>query len=342
MKERKKKILEIIIRDYINTAEPVGSRTLSKRYDLKISPATIRNEMADLEDMGYLTQTHTSSGRIPTQKAYRYYVDEVMQIHKLTEIMRRDIHRGYLKNKKEISNTISHTANVLSSLTNYTSVVLAPKITSFNCKHVQIVPLIRNRALLICVTREGIAKNIEMSLSVEITTEQALKISAVLNAFLQNMNFSELNVKFLDHIKELTVEESILIQEILPQLKRALIGDESEVHAEGLSNLFKHPEFNDVEKAKQVIRLVEQKPLLARILQNEDDQQMIKISIGDENDDENLKEFSIITTTYEVGGTPIGAFGIIGPTRMNYSNVTSVLDYLRKELNVNLKKILLE
>lgn len=342
LKERKKKILEVIIKDYINTAEPVGSRTLSKRYNLGISPATIRNEMADLEDLGFLMQPHTSSGRIPTQLAYRYYVDEIMQIQKLAKVVRNDIHNGYLKITRELDNTMNHTAKVLSQLTNYTSVVLSPRVSCFNCKHVQIVPLIKERVLLIVVTYEGMAKNIEMTLSQEIDTTLALKLSNVLNSFLKNISFQEINMELVDQIQELSPDESNLLREILPVLRDTLMEEASDIHSVGLTNLFNYPEFSDVEKIRHLVNVIEEKPLLAGILSNDDTSQVINISIGDENDNENLKEFSIITTTYELEGKTVGAFGVIGPTRMNYDNVSSVLDYIRNELNTNLTKLLMK
>lgn len=343
LKERKKKILEVIIKDYINSAEPVGSRTLSKRYNLGISPATIRNEMADLEDMGFLMQPHTSSGRIPTQKAYRYYVDEIMQVQKLAKVLRNDIHNGYLEVTRELDNTMNHTAKVISQLTNYASVVLSPRITCFNCKYVQLIPLIRERILMVVVTREGLAKNVELSLSKEIDAVQAMKLSNVLNSFLKNISFSEMNLELIDQIQDLSIEEAGLLREIFPVLRKTLLEEESEVRSMGLTNLFNYPEFSDVDKIRHLVNVIEEKPLLADILSDGEDQnQVIRISIGDENDNENLKELSIITATYELNGETVGAFGVIGPTRMNYDNVSSVLDYIRNELNMNLSKLLMK
>lgn len=339
---RKKKILEVIIRDYINTAEPVGSRTLSKRCNLGISPATIRNEMADLEELGFLVQPHTSSGRIPTQQAYRYYVDEIMEIQKLEKMIRTDIHRGFLDHNTELGPTMSHTAQVLSQLTNYTAVVLAPRVTNFNCKHVQIVSLIKNRVLMVVVTQEGMAKNIEVTLSQEVDTILALKLSNVINGFLKNTILSEMSSDLIDQIQELSPAESKLIHEIIPHLKKALLEDASEVHSTGLTNLFNYPEFSDVNKIKQLINIVQEKQVLSEMMTSKDGNQIIRIKIGSENDNENLKDFSIITSTYELDGEMMGAFGVIGPTRMNYDNVSSVLNYIRNELNLHISNLLMK
>lgn len=340
MSERKKKIMEVIIRDYINTAEPVGSRTLSKRCNLGVSPATIRNEMADLEEMGYLIQPHTSSGRIPTQRAYRYYVDEIMEVRKLEKMIQTDIHRGFLDYTNELSRTIAHTAQVLSQLTNYTSMVLAPRITSFNCKHVQIVPLIKNRILIVAVTHEGFAKNIEMSLSQDINDVLAIKLSNVINGFFKNSFFKDMNSDFIDQIQELTAMEKNLLGQITRRVKRALMDDASEIHSKGLTNLFNYPEFSDIEKIKQVVNIVQEKEVISEILSNPDGSRVVRIKIGDENKNEDLKDFSIITSTYELEGEMMGAFGVIGPTRMNYDNVSSVLNYIKDELNLHISNLL--
>lgn len=343
IKDRKKKILEVVIKDYINNAEPVGSRTISKRYDLGISPATIRNEMADLEEMGFLMQPHTSSGRIPTQKAYRYYVDEIMQVQKLAAAIRRDIHEGYLNFAGEMENTMNHTANVLSSLTNYTSIVMAPRISRFNCKHVQIIPLIRERILMIIVTVEGIAKNIEMNLSREIDQNEALRISNVLNAMLKNMALQELSASLIDEIQELTSDEAELLREIIPVLHNALVSEASKVHAGGVTNLFNYPEFSDVGRIRNLLDVIDKKPVLAGLLQSaQNNGEPVQVIIGEENNDDSLKDFSVITTTYEVDGETLGTFGIIGPTRMDYAKVSSILQAIRDELNENITKLLMK
>lgn len=341
MKARKKKILEAIIKDYINTAEPVGSRALSKRYNLGVSPATIRNEMADLEDMGYLIQPHTSSGRIPTQKAYRYYVDEIMQIKKLGEAIRRDIHLGYINGPHEIEHTINHTAEVLSDMTNYTSVVLSPRVSRFNCKHVQIVPLIRTRILMVVVTVEGIAKNFEMNLSEEIDDTMTLHLTNAVNSIMRHVVFQDITPDIVDKLHDLSETELKLLREIIPELRDFLFQDASDVTAVGVTNLFNYPEFSDVDSIKNLVDVVQTKPLLAKVMMdNKDGNKIIHVSIGDENNNEQLKEFSIMTSTYEVDGNTMGAFGVIGPTRMSYSKVSSLLNVIRQEINDTINKLL--
>lgn len=341
MKPRKKKILEAIIKDYINTAEPVGSRALSKRYHLGVSPATIRNEMADLEDMGFLVSPHTSAGRIPTQKAYRYYVDEIMQIQKLAETMQRDIHKGYLDAAAEIDQTMTHTAQLLSDMTNYTSIVLSPRVSRFNCKHVQIIPLIRNRVMMVVVTNEGIARNTELTLSGEVDEATALKLSSVINGMMKNIVFQDITSAPVEAMQSLDDNEVKLLKDILPALREMLLQEASDVTAVGVTNLFNYPEFSDVDSIKNLVNVVQAKPLLAKILrENRDGNQILHVTIGDENGHEQMHEFSIMTSTYEAGGNVMGAFGVIGPTRMSYSKVGSLLEYIRQEINHNIAGLL--
>ncbi len=341
MKPRKKKILEAIIKDYINTAEPVGSRALSKRYHLGVSPATIRNEMADLEEMGFLISPHTSAGRIPTQKAYRFYVDEIMQIQKLAEAMRRDIHKGFLDAATEIDQTMTHTAQLLSDMTNYTSIVLSPRVSRFNCKHVQIIPLIRNRVMMVVVTNEGIARNKELTLSGEVDAVSALKLSEAINGMMKNIVFQDITTAPVEAMQSLDSNEVTLLKDILPALREMLLQEASDVTAVGVTNLFNYPEFSDVDSIKNLVNVVQTKPLLAKILrENRDGNQILHVTIGDENGHEQMHEFSIMTSTYEIGGNVMGAFGVIGPTRMSYSKVGSLLEYIRQEVNHNIAGLL--
>ena len=257
-------------------------------------------------------------------------------------MIRTDIHRGFLDHNTELGPTMSHTAQVLSQLTNYTAVVLAPRVTNFNCKHVQIVSLIKNRVLMVVVTQEGMAKNIEVALSQEVDTILALKLSNVINGFLKNTVLSDMSSDLIDQIQELSPQESKLIHEIIPHLKKALMEDASEVHSTGLTNLFNYPEFSDVNKIKQLIDIVQEKQVLSEMMTSREGNQVIRIKIGSENDNENLKDFSIITSTYELDGEMMGAFGVIGPTRMNYDNVSSVLNYIRNELNLYISNLLMK
>ena len=240
----------------------------------------------------------------------------------------------------EFESTMEHTAQVLSDITRYPSVVLSPRVSNLCCKHVQIVPLIRDRVLLIIVTQEGLAKHVEMTLSQVIDITEALRLSNALNNLIGRLAFGEISTAEIDKLPDMTPEEKSLLTEILAVLRNVLLEDVAEVYSTGLTSLFNYPEFSDVEKIRHLVNVIEEKPMLARAMVNHDHPGVLHITIGDENNNEDLKEFSIITATYEIGGNTIGAFGVIGPTRMNYDRVSSVLDFLRDELNTNLIKLL--
>jgi heat-inducible transcriptional repressor len=195
---------------------------------------------------------------------------------------------------------------------------------------------------MVIVTNEGMARNVEVSLSQDVDNILALKLSNVINGFLKNTNLSDLSSDLVDQIQEMSPAESKLIHEIIPHLKKVLMDEASEVHATGVTNLFSYPEFNDVNKIKQLMNIVQEKQVLTEMMTNPDGNRVIRIKIGSENDNENLKDFSIITSTYELDGEMMGAFGVIGPTRMNYDNVSSVLNYIRNELNLHISNLLMK
>jgi heat-inducible transcriptional repressor len=347
MKERKIKILEAIIRDYISTAEPVGSRSLSKKYDLGVSPATIRNEMSDLEDMGYLIQLHTSSGRIPSEKAYRLYVDQMMRTKKLGKLLQEDIHQGYSGYVNQLEKIMDHTAMVLAQMTSYTSIILSPQMASLNCKHVQLIPLADERILIVFVTKEGVANSYQLSLSRVVEENELQKLSNLLNFCLKDNNLGEVNTKLVKKIDELTLDENELLQEVIPIIKELLLSDqESRVYSKGVTNLFNYPEFQDLDKVRKVMEMVQEKSTLAEVLNinslTHTTASGIEVRIGEEIQVQSLKDFSLITTEYEIDGKPIGSFGVLGPIRMDYDHVASVLTFLRQELNEHIKKLLSE
>ncbi|NLN96793.1 MAG: heat-inducible transcription repressor HrcA [Eubacteriaceae bacterium] len=342
LNERKERILEVIIRSYIDTAEPVGSRTVAKQFKQSISAATIRNEMSDLEDMGFLVQPHTSAGRIPTQKAYRYYVDSIMKVKQLEEVLKRDIHEGYLKVAGDLEDIMTYTTNLLSDLTKYASVVLSPKVTWANCKHLQIIPVFKERVLVVVVTTEGFVENIELNLSKELTIQDSLRLSNIINSLLGGLHASEINHNLIDELANVTLEEKVLLREIVIGVQEALFEHHSQVMSTGVTNLLDYPEFADTDRVRHLVKVSQKKNILAEALIGDHYSEVLRITIGDENKGEELKELSLITTTYELQDNIIGAIGVIGPTRMQYDHVSSMLEYIRHEINQNLLKILLD
>ncbi len=342
LSERKERILEVIIRSYIETAEPVGSRTVAKLFKQSISAATVRNEMSDLEDMGFLIQPHTSAGRIPTQKAYRYYVDAIMKVQQLGEVLKRDIHEGYLKITEDLEELMSYTTHLLSDLTKYAAVVVSPKVSWANCKHLQIIPVFKERVVVVVVTTEGFAENVELTLSKEISIHDALRLSNIINSLLGGLHASEINHNLIDELANVTPEEKHLLREIIIGVQEALFEHHSQVMSTGVTNLLDYPEFADTDRIRHLVKVSQKKSILAEALTEDYNSEVLRITIGDENKGEELKELSLVTTTYELKDNIIGAIGIIGPTRMQYDHVSSMLEYIRYEINQNLLKILLD
>lgn len=344
--ERKIKILQAIIHDYIITGEPVGSRTIAKKYDLGISSATIRNEMSDLEELGLIEQLHTSSGRKPSDKGYRLYVDKLIKVPKLTKEEELMIKTQLINEALyEVDKIVKKAVLLLSELTKLTCVVKTPSVRNSSIKMIQLLGIDNNNILSIIVTQNGMINNNLIRINKVINNDALQKISNFLNSKLTNLTIQDINLKVINELKSgLTGYEDIfdaIITVLYDALNRA---DNSEVYYEGASNIFNYPEYNDVEKARQFLSLVDNKDLLLKLFnagmkQNSNNSNVINISIGKENIVEDAKECSVISATYSLGNEPLGTIGVIGPTRMQYSKVISLLTQLVGILNNNIKKI---
>lgn len=326
--ERKMKVLYAIIRSYIDSAEPIGSRTISKNFELGVSSATIRNEMSDLEDLGYLSKTHTSSGRVPSDKAYRLYVDDLLELNKssMDKLENQKIKETLAKESWDMDDFIQGSAKILSAMTNYTSVVATPKLKGSKIKQLQLVGIEGLGVLLVIVCNNGLIKNSIYKTDIEVTQEELIKISNFLNEKFKNNTMDKiLDNLNLDLFKELFGYQDflkgllIVIQSSIDELISI------ELYSEGIMNILNFPEYRDIEKAKSFVSFVEDKNLLLNILQKTSMSQGIDILIGQENVHSPIKDISIITATYTIGGKTIGKVGLIGPTRMDYSNLIRTL-----------------
>ncbi len=339
--DRKFIILNAIIHDYIKTAEPVGSRTLEKKYNLGVSSATIRNEMSDLEDMGLLIKPHTSSGRIPSTMAYRLYVDNFMKNIALDDKIRDIVKAEYENYMFELNKTIEQTLNILTKMTNYTSLVMAPRLSSLNVKDVKLVYIEEKRVMIIVVTKEGLIRNAEIRLKNSVTIDQLEKINNALITIIRNRPAKEVVGLLGKVIDGLSEDENRILSEIMPVF-RSLVEKthSSKIYSKGVSKILNYPEFEDLEKAKHFIDSVNSKDTLENaILSAVDDDKDIHIVIGNENKVEDFSDCSIITADYKLNGKPIGTIGVIGPTRMNYDYAISTLDVLSDELTKHISKI---
>lgn len=332
MDERKIKILQAIINDYITTAEPVGSRTLAKKYNLGISSATIRNEMADLEEMGYLEHLHTSSGRKPSNKGYRLYVDKLMQLTSLS-LEEEILIKNQILNAAlyEVDKVIKQATQLLSELTKLTCIVKAPSARKSFLKSIQLISVDSSNILAVIITDTGLIKNTIIRIRKPISSDILYELSNILNAKLKNLTIEEINLSVINSIKTDLVNYEEIFDAIIPALYESLNEEEnSEVYLEGTTNILNYPEYNDIDKAREFLHLMDNKKIVQRLLNTTNP---ISISIGDENYIEGVKDCTVISGTYGVRERSLGAIGVIGPTRMNYGKVVSLLSEIVKEIN---------
>ncbi|MDI3481155.1 MAG: heat-inducible transcriptional repressor [Tepidanaerobacteraceae bacterium] len=337
--ERKMKILSAIIDDYIATAEPIGSRTIARKYHIGISPATIRNEMADLEELGYLSQPHTSAGRIPSNKGYRYYVDFLMPSRKLDEYEQAIIKRLLKKRVRELEDLIEEAGKVISKLTSYTAIILGPQLESSRLKHVQIIRLEEKKGLMIIVTSYGTVSHHIIEIPQNLTDSDLQRISNALNSNLTGKALEEITQEVMNSIKADMIEYDNVLNVLLDLLMENLdeTKENNRIYASGSSKMLEFPEFRDVERAKNFLSLLERQDLIIRVLKTSCKPHDITVTIGSENPWAEFQELSIVTTGIFVEDKNLGICGIIGPTRMEYSKVFSILekvtDYLNKAIS---------
>lgn len=338
--ERKLRILRTIIDDYILTAAPVGSRTISKRSELGLSSATIRNEMSDLEEMGFLEQPHTSAGRIPSEKAYRFYVDSMMKGSNLTEEEVKRIRSHFSRRLDETEEVVAHTARLLSDITDYTAMIMSPEMQEITVKHIQLVPVTQGRALAVIVTDAGLVRDAFINVPPACDARDLERFSNMLTNRLKNRPLhtavetllSEVGNELSEHREFLSSVADAIVRDISREASRGVI-------LGGATNLLKHPEYNDIGKASNMLAVLETKETLYKILSRAA-QMEFTITIGSENEVEEMQSSSIVTATYKIAGKPVGSFGVIGPTRMDYGRVVSILSCMGRSLSEVLTNML--
>ena len=322
--DRKLKVLLAIINSYISSAEPIGSRTITKKYNLGVSSATIRNEMSDLEDLGYLNKPHSSAGRVPSDKAYRFYVDELLKSNKIaTDIIKKlKIKEALMKESWEIDELIQNSAKILSALTSHTAVVASPRMKNSKIRQIQLVDLDEKEVLLVIVCETGTVKNSILKLDKPVTSDQLTIISNFLNSKLSGLTIDQLSNQLDENVFKEMYEFKSILEKLIPILNTSIDDLVSvDLYADGLTKILNFPEYKDVEKAKDFISFVEDKELMLEILSQSPTTKDIHIIIGSENIYAPIKDISIITATYTMGGKIIGKIGLLGPTRMDYPNL---------------------
>ena len=332
LNDRKKKILQLIIEDYISTAEPVGSRTIARKYDLGISPATIRNEMSDLELLGYLEQPHTSAGRIPSAQAYRFYVDSLIEPGSLTDNDMALINGWYKERRRSIDDIFQSTAKILSRMTQNVSMVLANKDTSAVFRYIKFLPLDNTHAILCIVTDDGNIDNCVVEIPLGMRPEEMDYLEGRISRVLEGKELSEISDELLSALHMDVAEDKVLFTSFLQAIKRMnRKQNEQRVFLGGTKQLLNQPEFRDVERVKSLLGILEEEKVVRDLLVAGEDSGL-KITIGTENKFTGIQDCSMVQATYRLNGKIVGTMAVLGPTRMEYGKVITVMDYLHKYL----------
>lgn len=332
--ERKTKILQAIIRNYLETGEPVGSRTISKYTDLNLSSATIRNEMSDLEEMGYILQPHTSAGRIPSDKGYRFYVDAMMA-EKEREVV--EMKEMLLERQDKMEVLLKQVAKVLAQNTNYATMISAPQTQRNKVKFVQLSRVDANQILAVIVVEGNVIKNNILSVNQELTDETLLKLNILLNTHLNGLSIDEINLGMIAAMKQQAGIHSDIVSEVIDAVAEAIKADEDlEIYTSGTNNILRYPELADNQRASDLINTFEEKQMLSGLVQNMSEDETgtgIQVYIGDETPVQTMKDCSVVTATYELGEGMKGTIGIVGPKRMDYEKVIGTLRTLQSQLD---------
>ena len=332
--DRKKRILKAIIKTYMETGEPVGSRTISKDADLNVSSATIRNEMSDLTDMGYIVQPHTSAGRIPSDKGYRLYVDELMR-EKEDEIA--EIRNLMIEKTDKMEKVLKNVARVLASNTNYATMVSVPQYSGNKLKFIQLSRVNELQLVAVVVCEGNVIKNKIINIDEPISNENLLKLNMLLNTTLNGMAIEEINLGLIARLKEQAGIHSQVVGYVLDAVADAIhLDDDMQIYTSGATNIFKYPELSDNQSAQEIISAFEEKQQLSELVTQtlaKEDNTGIQVYIGDETPVQTMRDCSVVTATYELGDGMKGTIGIIGPKRMDYEHVLKSMKRLQTELD---------
>lgn len=336
--DRAKRILEAVIEDYIATAEPVGSRSITRSHELALSPATVRNVMSDLEEMGLLTSLHTSSGRVPTDKAYRLYVNSILEVKNLARDNRDEIRRRCRLAGKDVAQVLKETSRLLSSTSSYMGVVMAPRLASNVFHQIEFVKLGSHRVLAILVSQSGVVQNRLIETQEEMHQEDLVRMANYLNDLLQGLTIGQVRERLMQEMQSEKVRYDSLMTKALKLSEQTLSTDAPELFLEGQANILEQPEFADAAKMREIFRAFEQKSQLLELLDRSMQADGVQIFIGSESHLAKMEGMSLITSTYLTGKDTVGVLGVIGPTRMGYGRVIPIVDYTAKLISRLLEK----
>ncbi|MEX3744987.1 MULTISPECIES: heat-inducible transcriptional repressor HrcA [Lysinibacillus] len=334
---RQLQILQAIVDDFIMFAQPVGSRQISKKQEITFSPATIRNEMADLEELGFLEKTHTSSGRVPSEKGYRFYVDHLLNPQGINSRDIQQIQSIFNDRLVEVEHIIRKSANILSELTSYTSILLGPDVQRHRVKRFSIVPLSSDTAVAIIVTNNGHVENRMFNLPPNFTASELEKMVNILNDRLVGVSLEDIHIKLEAEVLAVLQQHVRSADDFVHALVTATMhNSESKIYYGGKTNMFNQPEFHDLNKVRMILDLMETTSQVQSLFHP--NESGIQIRIGSENKQLEMENCSVITTTYSIGEDQQGAIAIIGPTRMDYKRVVALLDVMRMDLTLAFTK----
>ena len=340
LNQREKAILRSVVQQFILTATPVGSRNITKKYDIGFSPATVRNIMADLEDSGFINHPHTSAGRVPTDKGYRYYVDSLMDIEKLNLKERGLIDSGIGSILDEADELVKVTSQLLSSITKQIACVTYPNLESGILEKIQIISLTSTKILVVISIKSGLVKTITMELDSELKESQRESVQSLLNEKLAGLSLQEIRNTFKERFSDADELQKPIIRLFVDSVDKLFKDDmkSDRVIVTGAKNIIQQPEFENPENFQSIVELIEDKDVIIHIMEksSESKKEDVYISIGSENIEKKLKEYSFVTKEYKFGET-CGTLGIIGPKRMEYSRIVAIVDYLAKVLTEHLK-----
>ena len=342
LNERKEKILDAVIRNYLETGEPVGSRTISKYTDLNLSSATIRNEMSDLEELGYIVQPHTSAGRIPTDKGYRFYVDNILKdrMAELDEREKKVTEKEDLLIQKvdKVETLLQNMAKMLATNTNYATMVSTPKAQTNRIKFVQLSVLEEKSLLCTVVSDENHVVNKIVKVSKDVNQEIVVRLNVALNTVLAGLSIEEINLGVMTTLASQAGEFESVVSEVLKAITEAIATEEQmKIYTSGATNIFKYPELSDKERASQLLTTLEEKSQLTELINEGDEETGIQVYIGSESPVQSMKDCSVVTATYELEDGFKGTIGIIGPKRMDYEKVVDALRNVKEQLSDTFK-----
>lgn len=333
--ERKRKVLWAVVQDYAATAEPVGSRTIAKKYDLDVSSATIRNEMQDLEDEGYLVQPHTSAGRVPSIKGYRFYVDWLMKPEPLTTEEKKFIDHMLLDHVTRVDEIFRNMAKVVARLTHTLSVAASAGVGR-KLNYIRFLPLDGRRAILLAVTEEGDVSNVTVNIPRDVTLDEMQLLADKLNHFLHGKDISSVSEASIIDFEKNYAHDFTPYVAILNALQKVL-SPSSQLYSGGASELIEQPEFKNLQKIQDILGVLEQRDALVNMLLSATDQPIV-VQIGTENNEKSLSDLSIVRAQFKVNSQVIGSVAVLGPTRMKYSKVIGMMRFMQKRLDDLLKK----